>query len=309
MRIWFLVAAVVGCGPAAAASRVGTELHRRGGVGTAEHWSALLSAYLDQDGDRCLPAVSTVLGAPGGALPARRIDASMPHYGFFRGPVRYRVGATPSRRWRVAFQVAVAAEASEARMELPDCALRGRLEGLSCEGVPYEDAPGLTACPREQGAFSAPQTRRNLAVLLDWWSEEVSGLWNRDADRFGIPVRYAIRFVLVDGATVSSRTDIRLPLSPSCGRTPYFSSLRTGWSVPIIAHEVGHFFGLLDEYEALSGITSLYPKAPFAGSERSRMGVSMKRETLLLPFHHYLVLRRYHCPPGAPGPVFRGDMP
>ena len=53
--------------------------------------------------------------------------------------------------------------------------------------------------------------------------------------------------------------------------------------------------GLLDEYEALSGISAIYPKTPLSGSENSRMGVSMKVHTRFLPLHHYAVLRRYHC--------------
>ena len=69
----------------------------------------------------------------------------------------------------------------------------------------------------------------------------------------------------------------------------------SGWSLPIVAHEVGHVLGLLDEYETFSGITRLYPKTPFEGAERSRMALSMKEETLLLPLHHYLVVRRAVC--------------
>ncbi len=87
--------------------------------------------------------------------------------------------------------------------------------------------------------------------------------------------------------------DVHTEMWMSCGRTPYFSAFRTGWSIPIIAHEVGHYLGLLDEYEALSGM--LYDKTPFAGSENSRMGLSMKTYTRLYPLHHYLILRRYHC--------------
>ncbi len=64
----------------------------------------------------------------------------------------------------------------------------------------------------------------------------------------------------------------------------------------MLAHEVGHWLGLLDEYEMLSGIAGFYPKTPFPGAEVSRMGLSMKRETVVLPLHHYLVLRRYFCP-------------
>ena len=90
--------------------------------------------------------------------------------------------------------------------------------------------------------------------------------------------------------------DMSVPLSPTCGRTPYFSAFRSGWSLPIVAHEVGHVLGLLDEYEALSGIVAFYPKTPFVGAELSRMGLSMREETRVLPLHHYLILRRYLCP-------------
>jgi hypothetical protein len=71
--------------------------------------------------------------------------------------------------------------------------------------------------------------------------------------------------------------------------------MRTGWSLPVVAHEVGHLLGLLDEYEALSGIVRCYPKTPFRGAEISRMGLSMREDTRLLPIHHYLVLRRFFC--------------
>jgi hypothetical protein len=72
--------------------------------------------------------------------------------------------------------------------------------------------------------------------------------------------------------------------------------MRSGWSLPIVAHEVGHVLGLLDEYEMLSGILDFYPKTPLAGADRSRMGLSMKEYTVVLPMHHYLILRRYFCP-------------
>ncbi len=45
-----------------------------------------------------------------------------------------------------------------------------------------------------------------------------------------------------------------------------------------------------------SGIVGFYPKTPFVGAERSRFGLSMKEETVVLPLHHYLVLRRFFCP-------------
>ena len=56
----------------------------------------------------------------------------------------------------------------------------------------------------------------------------------------------------------------------------------------------------------LSGITPLYPKTPFPGAEVSRMGLSMREDTKILPLHHYLILRRYVCPePKASGPYPR----
>jgi hypothetical protein len=107
-------------------------------------------------------------------------------------------------------------------------------------------------------------------------------------------VRY--RFTFVDGEDEQARfADLRVPLSLTCGRTPYFASFRSGWSLPIVAHEVGHVLGLLDEYETFSGITKIYPKTPFPGAEVSRMGLSMREETRVLPLHHWLVVRRWFC--------------
>jgi hypothetical protein len=117
-----------------------------------------------------------------------------------------------------------------------------------------------------------------------------------------MPVTYDFEFVTIDEARAAGlRVDIEMPLAPTCGRTPYFSAMRSGWSVPIVAHEVGHVMGLLDEYEALSGITPLYPKTPWKGAEVSRMGLSMREETKILPLHHYLILRRFFC--AEPGRV------
>ena len=46
-----------------------------------------------------------------------------------------------------------------------------------------------------------------------------------------------------------------------------------------------------------------YPKTPFPGAEISRMGLSMREDSIVLPLHHYLVLRRYLCAePRSPDP-------
>jgi hypothetical protein len=101
---------------------------------------------------------------------------------------------------------------------------------------------------------------------------------------------------LVEPGEQPRQVSLAVPLATSCARTPYFQAFRSGWSLPIVAHEVGHVLGLLDEYEMFSGIVGFYPKTPFEGAERSRMGLSMKEDTEVLPLHHYLVLRRYFCP-------------
>jgi hypothetical protein len=282
-------------------AEVADALSQRAGpdvAGAEKHFREVLADYLAREKRSCLPSAELVLSPPEGDLPARRVDRSVPHYDFFDGPVRYRVGAFGGF-WRV--ELAVLVSASEGGvLELPDCALRGALEGaVVCEGTPYAEAPGLDACPGS-GRFEAPATRHNLTALLRHWSREVEGYWNRDAERYDLPVRYDFSFFLAEEA--SAPVDLSLPLRATCGRTPYFVALRSGWSIPVLAHEVGHFLGLLDEYEALSGITSLYPKTPFEGSEHSRMGISMKPHTRLLPIHHYLVLRGYHCNDPSPDP-------
>jgi hypothetical protein len=266
--------------------------------GLEAHTASLLAAALASDAYRCTPAAEQVLGTPPNAHPDRRIRGRMPHYGLYHGPMRYRVAATGGRRpvWLVRLNIALDAEQSDRPMELPDCALRSQLSGeLRCEGTPYEQAPGLEACP-DSGRFEAPASRANLRALLRRWSREAEAYFNRDAERYGLAVRYDFELFLADDPQASELpVDVRMPLWSSCGRSPYFAALRSGWSIPVLAHELGHFLGLLDEYQALSGIVGFYPKTPYEGSENSRMGVSMKTHTRLYPLHHYLVLRRFHC--------------
>ncbi len=233
----------------------------------------------------------------------RQVRGQMPHYGLFWGPMSYRVRRLEGPQgWEVNVRVAVDAPAESETLELPDCALRQQIPGpMICEGVAYEDAAGREACPGS-GTFQAKASYESVRALLAWWSREAEALWNRDALRFALPVRYRFHYVRAD-EDLEGPADLRVPLSPTCGRTPYFSSFRAGWSIPIVAHETGHVLGLLDEYEPLSGIVAAYPKTPFAGAEVSRMGLSMRRDTIVLPIHHYLVLRRWFCqdpPRGGP---------
>jgi hypothetical protein len=236
----------------------------------------------------------------------RVIAGEMPHYGFFFGPMHYlirRLDARPRSSfpsgtggWEVELTVAVDVPAPQAPLELADCKLEGKLEGAhTCRGTPYEQAPSTDACPAS-GQFSAKATPHNVRALLALWSREADAYFNRDAELFSLPVRYRFDFLPAEIALHSgARVDILLPLWPSCGRTPYFTALRSGWSIPVVAHEMGHMLGLLDEYEALSGIFPFYPKTPFPGAGISRMGLSMKIGSKVLPIHHYLILRRYFC--------------
>jgi hypothetical protein len=137
---------------------------------------------------------------------------------------------------------------------------------------PIRARPAPRPVPRS-GSFSLAATPDNQRALLAFWSREAERYYNRDAERFGLPVRYD--FTFVPSPTPAGRPiDLATQLAPTCGRTPYFSAFRSGWSLPIVAHEVGHVLGLLDEYAALSGLSSLYPKTPFPGAELSRMGLS-----------------------------------
>ncbi len=267
------------------------------------HFRGLLADAVGKDPYTCLPPVDVALGPPRNDVAERRIEGKVPHYDFFFGPIKYRIrGDHAAKMWRVSLHVALAPETLEGMIELPDCALSGRLDGLRCDGVPYEDDPGVKACP-ESGTFEAPASRKNLAAVLERWSRDIEAYWNRDAERYGLSVSYDFEFFLDEGPA-KAPVDVHTPLWLTCGRTPYFSAFRTGWSIPVLAHEVGHYLGLLDEYEALSGM--LYDKTPFEGSENSRMGLSMKTYTRLYPLHHYLVVRRFHCDgPAAHDPFGR----
>lgn len=261
----------------------------------ATHFRERLAEAIVEDPYECLPPVDVTLGPPTNEVAERRIRFTLPHYDVFFGPMSYRVrGDARAKVWRVSLNVALHPETLEGRVELPDCALADRLTGeVACRGIPHEQDPGVKACP-DSGHFEAPNSRQNLQAIAERWSREVEAYWNQDAERYGLAVVYDFEFFL-DAGPAKQPVDIRTPMSMTCGRTPYFSSLRTGWSIPIMAHEIGHYLGLLDEYEALSGM--LYEKTPFGGSENSRMGLSMKTYTRLYPLHHYLVLRRYHCVP------------
>jgi hypothetical protein len=264
----------------------------------------VLEDTIAKDAYACTPSPRQVFfgDVPGGE---RVIAGVMPHYGFFHGPMHYlvrRVGPREGKgaRWEVEARYAVEAPAYEGRLELAGCEGRERFDGpMICRGVPYAASGKTDACPRS-GEFSVPGTPRNVRALFDLWSDEAERYWDRDAERFGLPVRYDFSFApRAEVEASGQRADLTLPLAPTCGRTPYFWSWRSGWSLPIVAHEVGHLLGLLDEYEALSGIFPFYPKTPFPGAHTSRMGLSMKESTILYPLHHYLVLRRYLCPEPA----------
>jgi hypothetical protein len=327
MRSWLIAAlALAACTPAASPDAstdialISRELDARAqgdADGRGDHLRELLEDNVHKDAYDCLPPVETVFARPPAPAPARRIVGALPHYDFYRGPLLYRMGPAKARRrgnrrrapraeagqrsrrggrlvWNVALNIALVPTSDSGTFEMSDCALRSELDGeVHCEGTPFEQAEGLEACP-DSGRFEAPVSRHNLRKLLQHWSREVEGHYNRDARRYQLPVRYDFEFFLADDAA-GAPVDLRLPLALSCGRTPYFMSMRTGWSVSIVAHELGHYLGLLDEYESLSGMSDAYPKTPFVGSEDNRMGVSMKQHTRFLPHHHYMVMRRYHC--------------
>lgn len=267
-------------------------------------YASILSHALAADAYVCEPTPFEVFFGP---TPAgvRLIAGSMPHYDLYDGPMRYQVRRAHGQ-WFVEAWVIVEPPRNSSRMELPDCSLAERLEGpVQCAGRPYSQSTTLDICP-EGGSFSAPVTPKNVRVLLAEWSSAVEGYYNRDAKAHGLPVSYDFTFSVPEMRRVPASSALVVPLATSCARTPYFQAARSGWSVPIIAHEMGHLLGLLDEYVALSGIVDLYPKTPFPGADQSRMGLSMRESTVLLPMHHYLVLRRFFCPEPAGLPATTG---
>jgi len=267
---------------------------------TRATFEEVLETTIAEDAYTCTPSPRALFfgDTPEGE---RTIAGAMPHYGFFFGPMHYAVARIGARegspgRWEVTARYAVDLPAEGGRLELADCQGKDRYEGEKvCRGVPFSLSGTTDACPRS-GEFSIPAIRHNMEALLRRWSEEAETYWNRDAEKFGLPIHYDFEFLPREEAEQTGPVHLTLPLSKTCGRTPYFTSIRSGWSLPIVAHEVGHLLGLMDEYETFSGIAPFYPKKPFPGAETSRMGFSMKEGTILYPLHHYLVLRRYVCP-------------
>lgn len=264
----------------------------------AQHRSTfrtVLANALAQDAYVCDPLPTEVFQKPA-PVGWRTIRGTMPHYGLYYGPMHYDLHHDDGH-WTVAVRYAVEVPGNLTELELPDCELEEELEGPKvCEGTPYAMSGTLYACP-ESGTFRARATKRNVAALLDRWSRVAEEYYNRDALAFDLPITYDFSFTAIDpDQAADGPVHLRVPLSPTCGRTPYFQYVRSGWTMPILAHEVGHMLGLLDEYEMFSGILDVYPKTAFLGAERSRFGLSMKEESVVLPLHHYLILRRFFCP-------------
>ena len=324
-RAIVLTLAAVGCAPAAspgtsaastdpeAIDAVDAELTALSDGLTSAHratFRAILDDTLAKDPYACHPSPRAVFFGP--APDGERVIAGeTPHYGFFFGPMHYRIAhrsAGPAGRWEVKVTVAVAPPVGTVDLELPDCGLVREVGGdeRRCSGTPYADSPKTEACPGS-GSFAIDASPAHVRALLARWSREADRYYTRDARAFGLPIDYDFDFVLAaSGAPFGA--DLSVPLSPTCGRTPYFTAFRSGWSLPIVAHEVGHVLGLLDEYEAFSGLSSLYPKTPFAGAEVSRMGLSMRESTRILPLHHYLIVRRFFCAEPS-GKGFWGAQP
>ena len=315
---------IAGCAPAAASpantegsssiDAVDAELTALSGGLTSTHratFRAVLEDTIGKDSYACRPSPRAVFFGPA-PEGERTIAGEMPHYGFFFGPIHYRVrrsGEGAGARWSVKVTLAIDPPTFQGDLELPDCGLVREVGGDEgrCSGTPYSASPKTEACPGS-GSFAITATPGHVRALLARRSREAERYYTRDAQAFGLPIDYDFEFVLADEAAPLS-VDLRVPLSPTCGRTPYFSAFRSGWSLPIVAHEVGHVLGLLDEYEAFSGLSSLYPKAPFPGAEVSRMGLSMREGTRVLPLHHYLILRRYLCAEPRPGGFWGAPPP
>lgn len=273
-------------------ARIQSQLEARSPSWVAEHrptFESILAQGLAVDSYHCMPFPDDVFFGDT-AVGTRVIWGEVPHYGVVWGPMHYRV-TRATEGWLVQVRYAVDPPSSDT-LELPDCKLSESVPEMTCEGAPYSTSDSVDACPKV-GAFRAPNTRASVDALLVQWSREVEEYYNRDAKSQGLPIRYDFEF---QRASEGVASDIHLPLSSSCGRTPYFVSVRSGWSLPVLAHEVGHVMGLVDEYEMFSGIVGFYPKTPFLGAEKSRMGLSMRESSVVLPLHHYLILRRYFCP-------------
>jgi hypothetical protein len=289
----------------AALDAIAAELDSMSGSLVSAHretFREILADTITKDAYACLPMPRDVFfgDPPEGE---RTISGQMPHYGFFFGPMSYRV-ARSQGRFSVRIVVAVVPPDPHAMLELPSCTIDAELdEATPCAEDPERETT-LEVCPPRPRAL-ARATDRTVTALLRYFSREVATYWSRDARAFGLPIDYDFQFERAEEVE-PRHADVTLPLSTTCGRTPYFASLRTGWSLPIIAHEMGHFLGLLDEYETFSGM--LYPKTPFPGAEVSRMGLSMREGSRVLPVHHYLVLRRWFCEPPREAMPFRDVM-
>lgn len=291
----FVLFLACGCSVNSRTNLIATQLAAISGPIVQSHadtYRDVLHEALSGDAYPCFPLPSEVFS--NNTIDGDRvISGTMPHYGIYYGPMHYVVRHY-NGRYRVEIRFAVVAPSPTDTLQMPDCNLRPWLQGpVVCEGIPFAQSNTLEACP-DSGKFEAIASPHNVAALLSRWSVEAEQDYNRDALAFGIPVTYDFHFELTEN-TSPQFVDMQLPLATNCARLPYFTGFHSAWSPPIVAHEIGHVMGLLDEYQPFSGLISLYPKTPYKGCETSRMGLSMKTDTRFYPIHHYLILRRFLC--------------
>lgn len=124
------------------------------------------------------------------------------------------------------------------------------------------------------GYCRIPLTEEATDTYTRWIFQLATREWNKNSNGVLYKIKYEKNPELAH---------FSVPVTPQSSRGPYFFRTSSTWGPKTVAHEVGHMFGLNDEYSETSGCQ--FKQSLMCSSGRGDVR----------PMHHYLVQRKAYC--------------